>query len=817
MITLTAAPPALSSSNLSLYYAQDALLDDLPVLVFYGPSTTGNSTQNSSRIQAHIYSLAGFQTFPRITVAPTSPLYVAVNHLPTEHQGDEISRGLAVSLLSYFAGLPKALKNSLRDRAAARRPTRAVPMMFDEKHAADVAATMVEVEDRLEIVNYVMIALETQVLSWVDMDIFLPSGTIQRARSSDSEDNTPLFDNDGLPLYHYGQYTSTIQTLGSAAFLPTSKLQRAPSRPTAHSKSRVLSKDQKIALRREMCELVDTEGSYIGKIENLVKLIAADFRQTCRSDLVNRLFPESLNRILETNQKFSEDIQAILDETENEAINDIEGNTSSESELGSPITQGRRRDPTGNLHFAKALLRWFPKFMGPYQDYLEASTKFSNIISQVLADQSSAPSKHLHDFGEQRLRSALIEPVQRLPRYSLFIDNMVNLLPASHPALPSLLKARDIITDICALDTRLPGDFARSVKILRNMVANWPATFSPRGRLITAIDVLELDPPYATTGEGTAGIVLLFVDSIVLLQKLGNSSLSARGIIAETDRPTTPANAFMSSSLSLDRNIKFSGAYDLSQLRISESESGRTIRMTLFGGTTSDLDTSRHSQSFTKVFSMLGSYDSKAARFSEEVVKARIESRFPEAARDSGKWALRSINPCQGSLGVLIALVEEQPERTTNKMQGRCQISISMDVSQDRDSNLMQNHGTQIAGSVTSLGSDGYRLDIESVDGTCFTDTCTSENLWSLLLRRCRLNVFACRNMLTSVSGKSSPPPEPASKLSLDPVTNIEQQHNPSRVAISKAARRYAVSHVSAYLAGQDDLEFSQHRPSNSA
>ena len=817
MITLAVPPPALSSSNLSLYYAQDALLDDLPVLVFYGPSTTGNSTQNSSRIQAHIYSLAGFQTFPRITVAPTSPLYVAVNHLPTEHQGDEISRGLAVSLLSYFAGLPKTLKASLRDRAAARRPNRAAPMMFDEMHAADLAATMVEVEDRPEIANYVMLALGTQVLSWVDMDVFLPSGTIQRAQSSDGEDNTPLFDNDGLPLYHYGQYTSIIESLGSAAFLPTSKLQRAPSRPNAHSKGRILSKDQKIALRREMCELVDTESSYTGKIQNLVQFIAADFRQICRSDLVNGLFPESLNRILETNQRFSEDVQAVLDETENEAINDIEGNISSESELGSPISQGRRRDPTGNLHFAKALLRWFPKFMGPYQDYLEASTNFSNIISQVLADQSSAVSKHLHDFGEQRLRSALIEPVQRLPRYSLFIDNMVNLLPASHPALPSLLKAKDIITDICALDARLPGDFARSVKILRNIVANWPATFSPRGRLITAVDVLELDPPYAKTGEGIAGVVLLFVDSIVLLQKLGNSSLSARGIIAETDRPTTPANAFLSSSLGLDRDIKFSGAYDLSQLRISESESGHMIRMTLFGGTTSDLDTSRHSQSFTKVFLMLGLYDSKAVRFSEEVVKARIENRFPEAARDSGKWALRSINPSQGSLGVLVALLEEQPERTTIYTQGRCQIRLFVDVSQDRDSNLMQNHGTQIAGFITTLGSGSYRLDIESIDGTCFTDTCASDSLWSLLLRRCRLNVFACRNMLTLVSGKSCPPSEPASKFSLDSVTDIKQQHNPSSIAISKAARRYAVSHIPTHLTGQDDLKFSKHRPGKSA
>lgn len=736
MITLSAAPPALSSSTLSLYYARDGLLENLPILVFYGPSTNGNSTQNSSRIQAHIYTLAGFQTFPRLTVAPTSPLYAAVNHLSAEQQGDEVCRGLAVSLLSYFAGLPKAMKNSLRDRAAARRPNRAAPMMFDEMHAADLAATMVEIEDKSQTTNYIMSALSTQVLSWVDMDVILPSGTIQRARSLDGEDDAPLFDNDGLPLYHYGQYTSVIESLGSAAFLPTSKLQRAPSRPTAHSRSRILSKDQKVSLRREMCELVDTESSYTGKIQNLVESIAADFRQFGSSNIVNGLFPESLNRILETNERFYQDIQSVLDETENEAINDIEGNASGESDLGSPITQGRRRDPTGTLHFAKALLRWFPKFMGPYQDYLRVSTNFSNIITQSLADQSSAVAKHLHDFGEQRLRSALIEPVQRLPRYSLLIDNMVNLLPASHPALSSLLKARDVITDICALDTQLSGDFARSAKTLRNIVADWPATFSPCGRLITAVDVLELSPPYATSGEGTAGIILLFVDSIVLLQKAGNSSLSARGIVAEVDRPTTPTNAFFSSSLSLDRDLKFIGAYYLSQLRFSESESGRLIRITLFGGTTPNLNTLRQSQSLTKVFLALGPYESKAARFSEEVIKARIESRFSEAARDSGKWALRSVTPSQESLGVLVALLEEHSESPADLTQGHSQIRLYVDTSRETNSIVTQDHGTEIAASITTLGSGSYRLDTEDIDGTCFTDICTHENLLSVLLKR---------------------------------------------------------------------------------
>ena len=817
MTTLSAAPPTLSSSNLSLYYAKDALLDNLPVLVFYGPSTTGNSTQNSSRIQAHIYSVAGFQTFPRLTVAPTSPLYAAVGHLPAEQQGDEVCRGLAVSLLSYFAGLPKAMKTSLKDRTAARRPNHVAPMMFDEMHAADLAATMVEIEHRSETADYVMSALSTQVLSWVDMDVVLPVGTIQNAKASDGEDNTPLFDNDGLPLYSYGEYSPIIESLGSATFLPTSKLQRAPSRPTAHSRSKILSKDQKISLRREMCELVDTESSYTHKIKDLAQSVAAGFREFAKSDVMDGLFPESLNRILEINARFYEDIQAVLDETENEAINDIEGNNSGESDLGSPITQGRRRDPTGTLHFAKALLRWFPKFMSPYQDYLQASTMFSNIINQILVDQSSAVSKHMYDFGEQRLRSALIEPVQRLPRYSLLIDNMVILLPVSHPALSSLLKARDVITNICALDAQFPGDAARSAKNFSNIVADWPATFSPRGRLITAVDVLELSPPYKTSGEGIAGIILLFVDSIVLVQKARDNSLSARGVIAEVDRPTASSSAFLSSNVGGDRDLKFSAAYGLSQLRLSESEDGQLVRMTLFGGTTSDLNTSRHSQSLIKVFQALGPYDSKAARFTEDVTKARIESRFPDATRDSGKWALRVINPSRGSFGVLLALSEEQTQSTTNRIQGQCQIRLYVDAPKETHFNTTKDPGTEITASFTTLGSGSYRLETEGIDGTCFTDTFTPKNILPILLGRRRLNVPLCLILLTHVSGNPCSPAEPASKFSLDPIADIIQQHDSYHNAASEAPGGHSISHVPAHLACQNDIQFPKCRSSNSA
>ena len=742
MITLSAAPPALTSTHLTLYYSKDPLLDDLPILVFYGPSTSGNVTHNSSRIQAHIYSLAGFQSFPRLTIAPSSPLYAAVNHLPADQQGDEVSRGLAVSLLSYFAGLSKQMKGTLRERVAARRPSRAAPMMFDEMHAGDLAASMELVEDSEDIAKLIMSALSRQSLSWIDVDIVLPPGTIQRVVSTDEQDPVPQFNDVGLPLYHYGDYSSFVDSLGSPAFLPTSKLQRAPSRPTAHSKSKTLSKDQKISLRRELCELVDTEQNYVGKVNDLVNSVATDFRQYNSSKVVEALFPRSLSCIKEVHESFYKDIQSILDETENEAIRDIEGNGANGDDLGSPVTQGRRRDPTGITHFAKALLRWFPRFTDPYQEYLRVSADFPVMIGRILEETSSIAAAHLQGFGEQRLRSALIEPVQRLPRYSLLIDNVVSLLPASHGALSSLLKARDIITGICALDESTVSHATRSTKILREIVDDWPSSLSPRGRLVTAVDVVELDPPYATESRCSAGVLLLFADTLVILWKYGETPLSARGIIAEIDRSTTSAMPSSSSKVETDKSLIFLEAYDLFDLRFSESEDGRQTQMTILGESAPVLSSASIATGrSTKVYSLLGPYDGKAGRFSEEVVKARIESRFSEAIRDGGKWALRSFRPSEESLGLLVTLSEEGSGTSLPSCYSLCQIHVALDGSRDRPSVLKQARSTYIAASVVTSGRAGaqlYQLDIEGADGTHFTDRCPSDRLATIFSARCR-------------------------------------------------------------------------------
>lgn len=747
MVSFFAAPPALSSDVVSLYYTKDPLLENLPVLIFYGPATTGNSTQNGSRIQAHIYSLAGFQSFPRLTISPSSPLYAAVSHLPGDQQGDQVCRGLAVSLLSYYAGMSDTLKGSLKALVARRRPTRAAPTMFDEMHAGELAARMVKVDDAEETISSITSALMAQSISWLDMDVVLPPKTIKRVMALEGLENIPSFGEDGLPLFNYGEYDSLINLLGSPTFLPTSKLRRAPSRPTAHSKSRSLLKDQKISLRREMNELVDTEERYLGKLHDLINSIAVEFRtrpgsegstvgDDSSSKIFDRLFPSNLLTMLELNRSFYDSIQEILQQTENEAISDIEGASQSDS----AVITGRKRDPTGIAAFAKELLKWFPKFSGPYQEYMRASTGFPNILNKHFQDNNTNFSKAANEIGEQRLRSALIEPVQRLPRYSLFIDNMVSLLPASHPGLTSLLKARDMIADICALDTSSLAENNRTVNCLKNLVRNWPASFSPRGRLITAVDVCQLNPPYKAAAEGQASILLLFSEALVLLHKTDENAQSARGIIAEVDRPIMSSIAAQSMNASQDKRLIYQAAMELASLQLTESEANHLIWVTYSRDPalkdTQQQNTPDISQASTKVFSLLGAYERKSTRLCEEIARARMEDRYPETIRESDKWALRAVSTSFENLSILAAIWEANSSDNI-VTHGLSRTRISVDREKSARMVLSENIELDIVACVTAIERGGYRLNVECVNGESSTDDVNSEYLAALLIQRC--------------------------------------------------------------------------------
>lgn len=748
---------ALSQDEVSLYHTTDGSLANLPVLVFHGPSTTTNSTLNSSRIQVHVFTAAGFQSYPRITVSPNSPFYQSVNHLPRDKQGEEICRGLAFGLLKYFKELPEVVKTGLilqTSKSRSKRPGSA-PTLFGEHHAADLAASMVKVENIGEVLQDIEAALRPQNINHVDIDLVLPPGSISSLQTYDDEDMQEDIEDEDFfdpTLKQYGAYAPLVKLFGEVAFLPTSKLRRAPSKPTSLNRSKSFLKDQKLSLRREMGELVDTEERYVIKMHELVNHIADDFRDKAKNRAfgsfspsdqdLQKLFPRCLDRILQVNSAFLADIRKVMDETEEDAMRDLEAPLASSTGSRYGGT-GRQRDPTGALAFAKTLLEWFPQFSDCYQEYIRASQEFPQIITSFLKQQSSF-SQRVQQTGEQRLRSAVIEPVQRLPRYSLFIDNIVNYLPVAHPALQPMLRARDVITSICSLDPP-ETDKSQVVNRLRHMVESWPSKLHPQGRLITAVDFVELPAPFYTTisPHTRDGMFLLFADCVVLLRKNGDGNLSARGLTAEVEKPSaTVMMASVTAAAGGQKHmydLSFAGWHELSDLRFTMSDDGRNVSMT---STHELMDVSsgrerNMSSATSRVFALQGGYEGKAVKLMEEVTKARIEGRFSESERETDKWCLRSTKLAAAGVTLHTAVFEEGIDRLVEGRKEPAPIRIVVDHDKGTKGAPVGHYGVEIVANVaTTPGGMKYRLEVKGLNDKVFVDEVVIEHVLPTFVKR---------------------------------------------------------------------------------
>ncbi|KZF19357.1 hypothetical protein L228DRAFT_250947 [Xylona heveae TC161] len=756
MVVLTRPPGALSPDTLTAYYTTEPLLSNSPVLVLYGPATSANATLNTSHIQAHVFTAAGLRSYPRLTVSPNSPLYASVHHLPRDQQGDEVCRGLAVSLARYFRDTPQPVKHAWLSSLSSGNESIG-RTLFREAHIGELASRLEKVEDTLTVIEEVQAALAEQFLSWIDVDLVLPAGSIaERASTAEEAQDVDLPGDENNTQERYGQCGPLVSLFGSPAFLPTSKMRRAPSKPTAIGRSKSLLKNQKEALRREMCELVDTEERYVSKVYDLLVNVADDFRQKARNKsavstspnekALADLFPPSLDEIFELNNGFLEAIRISLDETAVGAVEDMQTDTT-ETPASEAARHSRDHDPTGTLAFSKLLLEWFPKFRACYSDYMRASTKFPVILSGFTKDVGSSFSKRVQQTGEQRLRSLLIEPVQRLPRYSLFIDNMTTLLPATHPALKRLLKARDIITDICSLESSSTDEQSQVVSRLRNLISSWPPSLQPRGRLITAADYTEIPAPFrydVAADDQEAGLFLLFSSCLVLVRKANESAISARGVLAEADRPTTVTIA-ASVAAAIDEkrsspDLVFAGSIGLDALRFTETSDGRCVwmRCAPLSMESSALKWNHlpRGTADVRLFRLSGSYEDRVARWSEDFVKARIEGRFTEAERENRKWGFRSLKDPAAGLSMCTAVFEQRSTRTKANLSLPASITLIVNNPREAETARSGMNHSEIVASVM-IREDGLcDLEITGADDSYSFETVSPDGFMPAFTRR---------------------------------------------------------------------------------
>jgi hypothetical protein len=742
---------ALSPEHLTLYHASDPLLGHLPVLIFHGPSTTANYTANSSRVQVHVFTPAGFQSFPRITISPNSPFYSVVNHLAREDQGDEVSRGLAFGLFKYFTELPDNVKSHLRNSypIRGRRPGSG-PALFGERHAADVVTTMTKSENTVEVIAALQAALQTQHVSNIDVDLVLPPGAIVPLQPADFED-VPDDEDDILDptLRQYAGYTPLIKLLGEPVFMPTSRLRRAPSKPTALNRSKSFTKDQRYELRMKLDELVSTEERYVAKLGELVKHIAHDFRESAKNrppeslspseEELGRLFPRSSDQILQVNTLFLGELRKILTDTEDSATREADspatGFTGSKLGGGTP----RNKDPSGALATARLFQEWFPKFTDCYQDYIKASQHFPTLLSSFLDTQSSFRQR-VNQTGEQAVRSTLIEPVQRLPRYSLLIDQIVASLPMTHPALQPMLKARDIITNICSMDDPLPAK-PHIASRLRNMVESWPMDLEPQGRLVVAVDFVELAPPFQLSNQmDKPGLFLLFSDCIIILKRLGGN-MTGRDLVREIDKPSAAGLLISMTNAAggpATYDFVFTGWYDIADVKFTESGDGSLVWMTSIRDM-KDAHAGEHkiSKSVTsRCFLLQDTYEGRGAKWDEDIIKARVEARFSEAEREDPSWTLRSVRMPDSNLGLHAAVFQEGADQLIDGRREPAPVRIVVDYEKGTKGAPTGHYGVEIVVNVTSNDLKKVSMLTVGLNNKQYQDDVALEDFLPTLSRR---------------------------------------------------------------------------------
>ncbi|OZJ06047.1 hypothetical protein BZG36_01141 [Bifiguratus adelaidae] len=156
---------------------------------------------------------------------------------------------------------------------------------------------------------------------------------------------------------------------------------------------------------------------------------------------------------------------------------------------------------TVNGGLGSVLLKHMKLFADPYSHYLlnreeggryhlqlmEKNDRYKRSIKRLMKDCDIAGVK-------VSLQSLFMEPVQRIPRYKLLIDEILKRTPEIHPDVQDLRLARETASSIAMMMEKEQLTAARTFRHMFDTIQDVPATlFSGHRRLMKVIDADEID------------------------------------------------------------------------------------------------------------------------------------------------------------------------------------------------------------------------------------------------------------------------------------------------------------------------------------
>jgi len=173
------------------------------------------------------------------------------------------------------------------------------------------------------------------------------------------------------------------------------------------------------------------------------------------------------------------------------------------------------------------------------------------------------------------LAELLIDPVQRIPRYSLFLNDLLPVFPSD-----DLANAITIIKEIGLMEKRLEDKTSETWARLKRLIKDLPADLISSSRvLLDAVDCVEILPPYSSGASGLQATVCLFSDCIMFVKRgWMEQNLSSR-ILSEQEDLRVQVN--MKNDIIGQSQITptFRGSIALDKVRVARADTALWITL----------------------------------------------------------------------------------------------------------------------------------------------------------------------------------------------------------------------------------------------
>ncbi|KZT05600.1 RhoGEF-domain-containing protein [Laetiporus sulphureus 93-53] len=315
-------------------------------------------------------------------------------------------------------------------------------------------------------------------------------------------------------------------------------------------------------------ELLTTERSYVNRLKMLKDDYADPLRSFARSKdtAVLPLYEAktlfgNIDHLLPVNQAFLEDLEKM----------------------------GREGGPgVGDValkHFKE--LKGFEHYRKYYskreeaQMIFEREAKKSSTFAQFLDRVKYSGPDVKNRVG---LRELLMEPVQRIPRYTLMFRSMIKLMAIGDPQRQALMEADEIAAQIAAAEADEETKRAQILYCLNSSIEDFPpALFSNSRRFVDCIDVedvlLDNSGPSAVAAGGAGGSqpggnlhcsLFLFDDKLMITKRPASGDKGGRELAGLDDpEKTTKAGGILLGSKK-KTGMSYKGVVDVVEVAVAD-------------------------------------------------------------------------------------------------------------------------------------------------------------------------------------------------------------------------------------------------------